>query len=188
LEAKWFYNYLVAGIENRLNKQSEKLKEVEIKTPNGFERRKLKILGSQIKQGIIERIKDNLKALKKLRKQGYKVGRLQFKSDFRSIPLKQFGNTYKIDFGRNRIKIQGIKKWFRVLGLHQIPKNADIANAYLESKIGTNTDDIKNLKSQIEGLKQELFNLKVAVFDAVSLLGKVILELSQKVSLLGGKL
>ena len=134
LEAKWFYNYLIADIDNRLNKQSEKLKEVEIKTPNGFEKRKLKILGSQIKQGIVERIKNNLKALKKLKEQGYKVGKHQFKSDFKSILLKQLGITYKIDFKRNRIKVQGIKKRFRILGLHQIPKNSEIANAYLVKK------------------------------------------------------
>ncbi|NPA14360.1 MAG: transposase, partial [Aquificae bacterium] len=134
LEAKWFYNYLVADMENRLNKSAEKLKEVKIKTPNGFEKRELIILGSQIKQGIISKIKDSLKALKKLKEQGYKVGKLKFKSDFKSIPLKQYGITYKVDFERNRIKIQGIKKWFRVLGLHQIPENADIANAYLVKK------------------------------------------------------
>jgi transposase len=134
LEAKWFYNYLVADIDNRLNKKAEKLKEVKIKTPNGFEKRELKILGSQIKQGIISKIKDNLKALKRLKEKGYKVGKLKFKSDFKSIPLKQYGITYKIDFKRNRIKIQGVKKWFRVLGLHQIPENADIANAYLVKK------------------------------------------------------
>jgi transposase len=117
-----------------LNKQSEKLKEVEIKTPNGFEKRELKVLSSQIKQGIISKIKDNLKALKKLKEKGYKVGKLKFKSDFKSIALKQYGITYQIDFDRNRIKIQGIKKWFRVLGLHQIPPNVDIANAYLVKK------------------------------------------------------
>ena len=70
LEAKWFYNYLIADIENRLNKKAEKLKEVKIKTPNGFEKRELKILGSQIKQGIISKIKDSLKALKKLKEKG----------------------------------------------------------------------------------------------------------------------
>jgi len=58
----------------------------------------------------------------------------------------------------------------------------------LEPQIVENQRDINTLKGQLEGLKQELFNLKVAVFDAVSLLGKAILELSQKVSLLGGKL
>jgi putative transposase len=65
LEAKWFYNFLIADIPNKLNGKSEKLKEFEIKTPNGFEKRKLKILGSQIKQGIADRIRNNLKALKK---------------------------------------------------------------------------------------------------------------------------
>ena len=134
LEAKWFYNYLIADIDSRLNKKSEKLKVIKIKTPNGFEKRELKLLGSQVKQGIIERIKTSLKALKKLKEQGYKVGKLQFKSNFKSIPLKQFGITYKIDFERNRIKVQGIKKWFRVLGLHQIPKNSEIANAFLVKK------------------------------------------------------
>ena len=76
LEAKWFYNYLIADIDSRLNKKSEKLKVVEIKTPNSFEKRELNLLGSQVKQGIIERIKTSLKALKKLKEQGYKVGKL----------------------------------------------------------------------------------------------------------------
>ncbi len=134
LEAKWFYNFIIADLKNRLNSKLEKLKEVEIKTPNGFEKRKLKVLGSQIKQGIIERIKNNLTALKKIKEKGLKAGKLNFKSDFKSIPLKQFGNTFEIDFKKKRIKIQGIRKWFRVLGLHQIPQNADIANAYLVKK------------------------------------------------------
>ncbi len=134
LEAKWFYNYIIADIENRLNSRSEKLKEVEIKTPSGFEKRELKTLGSQIKQGIIERIRNNLNALEKAKEKGLKVGRLSFKSDFSNIPLKQYGITYKIDFKRNKVKIQGIKKKFRVLGLHQIPENSEIANAYLIKK------------------------------------------------------
>jgi len=134
LEAKWFYNYIIADVKTRLNRKSEKLKEVEIKTPNGFEKRELKTLGSQIKQGIIERIRNNLNALERAKEKGLNVGRLNFKSDFSNIPLKQYGITYKIDFNRNRIKIQGIKKKFRVLGLHQIPKNAEIANAYLIKK------------------------------------------------------
>ena len=134
LEAKWFHNYIIADVENRLNSESEKLREVEIKTPRGFEKRKLKILGSQIKQGLIKRIRNNLTTLRKAKEKGLKVGKLKFKSDFRSIPLKQYGMTYKIDFERNRVKIQGIKKKFRVLGLHQIPENAEITNAYLIKK------------------------------------------------------
>ncbi len=53
LEVKWYNNYIIADIENRLNKQSEELEEVEIKTPNSFEKRELKILGSQIKDWLI---------------------------------------------------------------------------------------------------------------------------------------
>ena len=99
-----------------------------------MKKRELKTLGSQIKQGIIERIRNNLKALEKAKEKGLKVGKLNFKSDFSNIPLKQYGITYKIDFERNKVKIQGIKKKFRVLGLHQIPENAEIANAYLIKK------------------------------------------------------
>jgi len=134
LEAKWLYNYIVADVDNRLNSKTWKLKEVEIKTPNGFESRKIEVLSSQIRQGIVERIKNNLKALKKLKKQGYRVGKLDFKSEISSIPLKQYGNTYKVDRDKNRVKIQGIKKKFRVLGLHQIPEEAELSNAYLVKK------------------------------------------------------
>jgi len=118
-------------IKQTLKQTKEKRK---LQTPNGFEKRKLKNLGSQIKQGIIERIKNNLNALKKAKEKGLKVGRLKFKSDFSNIPLKQYGITYKIDFKRNRVKILGIPKKFRVLGLHQIPENAEITSAYLIRK------------------------------------------------------
>jgi len=134
LEAKWFYNYIVADIENRLNGNTWKIKEVEIKTPEGFEKREIKNLSSQMKQGIVERIKNSLNALRKAKENRIKIGKLQFKSDIRSIPLKQYGVTYKILGDRNRVKIQGIKKKFRVLGLLQIPKKAEITNAYLIKK------------------------------------------------------
>ena len=39
LEAKWLYNYIVADIENRLDSNAEKLKEVEIKAGENFESR-----------------------------------------------------------------------------------------------------------------------------------------------------
>ncbi len=134
LEAKWLYNYVVADIENRLNGNTWKLKEVEVKTTEGFEKREIKTLSSQMKQGIVERIKHSLKSLKKAKEMGIKVGKLSFKSDFRSIPLKQYGITYKISGDRNRVKIQGVKKKLRVLGLHQLPKECEIANGLLVKK------------------------------------------------------
>ena len=134
LEAKWFYNYVIADLPNRLKYETYKLKEVEIKTPEGFERRELTIISSQMKQGILERTRDNLKALKSAKGNGSKVGRLNFKSEVNSIPLKQYGNTYEIFRGSNKVKIQGFKKKFRILGLHQIPENAEFANAYFVRK------------------------------------------------------
>ena len=134
LEAKWLYNYVIADIENRLNGSTWKLKEVEVKTPEGFEKREIKQLSSQMKQGIVERVKGSLFSLKRAKKKGIRVGKLSFKSEVRSIPLKQYGITYKISGDRNRIKIQGIKKKFRVLGLHQIPECAELAEAHLVKK------------------------------------------------------
>ena len=134
LEAKWLYNYVIADIENRLNGSTWKLKEVEVKTPEGFEKREIKTLSSQMRQGIVERIKHSLSSLKRAKEKGIKVGKLSFKSDVRSIPLKQYGITYKISGDRNRVKIQGIKKKIRVLGLHQLPKECEIANGLLVKK------------------------------------------------------
>ena len=99
LEAKWFYNYVIADIPNRLKTETYKLKEVEIKTPKG----EIRQLSSQMRQGIVERIKRNLYSLKRAKEKGIKVGKLSFKSEVRSIPLKQYGITYKVLKDKNRI-------------------------------------------------------------------------------------
>ncbi len=132
LEAKWFYNWLVSDL-NRLKLSANKVNTVEIKIGNNFEERTLTLLGSQIKQEIADRLKDNLKALKKLKKNGYKVGCLKPKRFVNSIPLKQYGITYSLNFTRNRVRIQKLGE-FRVLGLHQIPPDAEIANSVLVRK------------------------------------------------------
>jgi len=134
LEAKWLYNYTVADIDNRLNSQTEKAKQVEIKTPQGLEAREINCLSSQMKQGILDRIKKNLSDLSKAKQKGIKVGKLKFKSQIKSIPLKQNNITFKVLKEKNRVKIQGLKKPVRVLGLHQLPENCDIAKAELIKK------------------------------------------------------
>lgn len=129
------YNYIVADIENRLNNSADKLKEVEIKAGENFEKRKIAVLSSQMKQGLVERIKQNLYALHRQKQNGYKTGKLQFKHYVNSIPLKQYGNTFKfVNQQKTRVKIQGFKKPFRVLGGHQIPKDSEIAKAELIRK------------------------------------------------------
>ena len=125
---------MIADIQNRLNLTVRKTKQVAVKTPNGFETRNLTVLSSQMKLGIMKRIQDCLKALKRAKDKGHRIGALKFKSEFTNIPLPQSGVTYKIDFGHKRVKIQGIKKKFKVLGLHQIPENCELANAYLIKK------------------------------------------------------
>jgi putative transposase len=61
------------------------------------------------------------------------VGRLSYKPFVNSIALKQYNVTFGLDRNKNRVKIQKLGS-FRVLGLHQIPHNAEIANAVLVRK------------------------------------------------------
>ncbi|SMB97104.1 Transposase [Thermanaeromonas toyohensis ToBE] len=129
LEAKWLYNWLVADL-GRLDLPTNEVNEVEVKVGEVFEKRELNVLGSQVKQEIADRLKDNLRALARLKESGHRVGRLKFKKFVNSIPLKQYGVTYSLDFGRNRVRIQKLGD-FRVLGLHQIPSDGEIANAVL---------------------------------------------------------
>ena len=42
LEAKWFYNYLIADINKRLNKQPEKLKKLKLKLLTALKEESLK--------------------------------------------------------------------------------------------------------------------------------------------------
>jgi putative transposase len=132
LEAKWLYNWLVSDTQ-RLHLPANKVREVEVKVKDGFESRELLLLGSQVKQEIADRLRDNLKALARLKEKGHKVGALGYKPFVNSIPLKQHGVTYTLDRNRNRVRIQRLGQ-FRVLGLHQIPPEAEIASAVLVQK------------------------------------------------------
>jgi putative transposase len=132
LEAKWLYNWLVSDTQ-RLDLPANKVREVKVKVGEVFEERELVILGSQVKQEIADRLKDNLRALSQLKRKGHEVGGLKPKRFVNSIPLKQRGVTFTLDRDRNRVKIQRLGQ-FRVLGLHQIPPEAEIASAVLVQK------------------------------------------------------
>ena len=125
-EAKWLFNYVLDDVKD---KNRDSARKVPVKVKDNIEYRELTILGSQIKQSIRKEALSNIKALSSLKKRGAKVGKINFKSYCNSIPLKQFGTTYNIDFNHNRIRIQNIKKPFYVRGLKQIPSDADITNA-----------------------------------------------------------
>lgn len=129
LEAKWFYNAILASED--IPTFDTKVGEVTVKTKDEFETRKLDNLSSQMKQGIKTRVFNSLSTLKSLKEKGFKTGKLKFKSQIDSIPLKQHNNTFTILKNSKRIKIQGIKRTMRAYGLEQLPSNCEIANANL---------------------------------------------------------
>jgi putative transposase len=131
LEAKWFYNHILSQ-ENVFDNIDDKIKIVQCKVKDIFEDRELKVLGSQIKQEILKRTQNSIKALCALRKKGLKIGVLKFKNEVNSIPLKQFGTTYNII--KNKVTIQGLGK-FRVSGLKQL-EGYELSNANLVNKAG----------------------------------------------------
>jgi putative transposase len=88
-----------------------------------------------MRQGILSRTQDNIRGLAEKKKKGYKIGKLKYKSECQSIPFKQFGNTYKI-LDKKYIHVQGIEQKLKVIGLKQIPEDAEIANGTLIHKNG----------------------------------------------------
>lgn len=133
LEAKWFYNHILS--KHKIFGMDDKVHEVPVKVKDIFEIRDLRCLSSQMRQGIISRTQDNIRGLSERKKKGYKIGKLKYKSEIQSIPLKQFGNTFKI-FDMKYILIQGLKQRLKVIGLKQIPEGSDIANGTLIHRNG----------------------------------------------------
>ena len=131
LEAKWMKNHILAG---DISQASPLMKTADVKLPNGgLETRELKTLGSHMRQSIVSGIKGDLKSLKESKSKGRKVGRLKFCKEVKSIDLKEYGNTYKIDRSKQKVKIQKLG-WVRVRGLDNIPGDVEFANAKLVSK------------------------------------------------------
>ena len=132
LEAKWLRNYIIAR-DDIFNETDKHAFVIVINKDREKEERELKCLSSQMKQGILDQIKNDISGLSASKEKGRKVGKLKFKSRVNSIGLKQFNNTYKIR-GKSYITLQGFNKPFRVRGLKQIPVDAEIANAKLLRK------------------------------------------------------
>ncbi|MFX0113129.1 MAG: RNA-guided endonuclease InsQ/TnpB family protein [Candidatus Hodarchaeota archaeon] len=138
LEAKWCYNFLVSQ-EDLFKPEAEpfyKLKVIPVKMGEEFEERELRCLSSQMKQALLTKTQNAIRGLAQLKKKGHKVGRLKFKRYFSSLPLKQYGNTYRLLPEQQKIRIQGLRALLRVRGLDQIPMNAEFANAHLLQRHG----------------------------------------------------
>ena len=107
LEGKWLYNTALAHGQFDEEPRRSLDNTVEVKLPTGeIERRQLTVLGGQMRQGILARMRDNLKGLKPLKDRGRKIGGLRFISEIASIPLKQCGTCFPLAAPDN-IKING---------------------------------------------------------------------------------
>ena len=129
LEAKWLRNAVVATDTLSLEDASS----IQVKVKDGFEPRELTTLSAQMKQSVVDVVKQNVFNLSKAKKKGLKVGRLQYKKECNEINLKQFGKTHYFK-GKNKIHIQNIGVLV-VNGLEQINLDeVEFANAKLIKK------------------------------------------------------
>jgi len=131
-EAKWLRN-AVLGSEDVFAFDRD-AKSVMVKVGKVFEEREFAVIGSQMKQDIVDSVKSEIRGLATKKAKGEKVGRLKFKPYCNSIPLRQYGTTYRTDFKNNTVSVQGLRKPVKVRGLSQIPQSAEYANAKLVRK------------------------------------------------------
>ena len=134
LECKWLANSCIASERFDNDYLKELDGKVQIKTPAGMEEREFLVLGGQLSQSVIKGLKANLRALAKLKSKGKKVGRLRYRGQVSSVDFPQYGNSHKINRGKNRVKLANIPGWMRVCGLDQLPENAEFANCKLLDK------------------------------------------------------
>ena len=136
LQAKWFINDVIHHLKTgKLNDYVSSTKAVEVRLGSDsdeYEERKLSHLSSKVKQAIVSRVGDNLSALKALKGNGRRVGRLNYVKEVDSLPLNQYGNTHRI-VNENTIRIVKIGR-VKVRGLQQIPQDAEIATATLNRR------------------------------------------------------
>ena len=136
LQAKWFTNDVIHHLESRkLNDYVSSTKSVDVRLgsiSDEYEERKLTYLSAKIKQAIVSRIGDSLSALKALKGNNRRVGKLRYVKEVNSLPLNQYGNTHRI-VDDNTVHIVKIGK-VKVRGLQQIPHDAEFATATLNRK------------------------------------------------------
>ena len=86
-------------------------------------------LSSQMKQSVYQQLVQDAKNLKKKKDKWWKIWKLRFISELRTINLIQYWRTYQ--FKDWKLKIQWIKTLFHIKWLEQIDFSWEIANARL---------------------------------------------------------
>lgn len=132
LQAKWLYNDILShrdafDRDGKLRAVTVKVFNPETQKCDIPEQRQI-TLGSQMIQSIIKRTQLNIINLAKAKAKGIKIGALDFAKEVNSIPLKQYGTTYKFS-GKNHVILQKIGK-VRVHGIQQL-EGKELASAVL---------------------------------------------------------
>ena len=134
VEAKWLYNDILTF----MNDHDINDYDTKILTVQGLDKNRqpvtheLQYISSQMRQSVIQGLKDSMKSLAALREHNHKIGSLRYKSDYVSINLKQHRITYRF-YDENHIGIQGFKERIRIKGAKQFWNIPDLefANAKL---------------------------------------------------------
>jgi hypothetical protein len=109
-EAKWLRNHCLAT-----GNTDYKINHAQVKLPNGtLERRKLELIGSQVKQSVLKQLATDKKSLSALKRGGHKIRGLKFEREHSTIELKQHGTTYQLECKRARLQnVDGCESWAR---------------------------------------------------------------------------
>ena len=134
VEAKWLYNDALTFMNDHdINDYDTTIRAVQgLDKERQAVKHEIQYISSQMRQSVIQGLKDSLKALATLRERNRKTGKLRYKSDYVSINLKQYRITYRF-YDKCHIGIQGFKGRIRIKGANQFWNISDLefANAKL---------------------------------------------------------
>lgn len=181
-EAKYYYNYLLHWSQktiiddfgnllypNHLKDFDEKINLISVYNSSSkqYFDYEIQYLSSQIKQKIKDKVLDNIKSLSTKKNNGFKTGKLKFKSSV-NIPLKQFNNTFYLDNDCKYLSIQGFKDSFK---LHRnkafslLSKELGFDNLSLNDLIESNVIEIANAELIKSGFKHNAtYQFKLTIY------------------------
>ena len=128
LEAKWLYNYILS-LNDPFNYDYKTNPIQKMNKDGKLETIELKYLAPKNRQTLSQILIQNIRSLLSSRNKGNKIGRLKFKSRYKTIDFNQYGQTHFIK--NKKIRITGIKRYLKVYGLEQIKQDWEFANAKL---------------------------------------------------------
>ena len=135
VEGKWFYNHVLSL--HKEGKELSKINSADIREVVHFDKNgkkltdRITVLNAQEKQAIVKRMSANEQTIATLTRNGkQKDGELHFLSEMTSIPLKQYGVTYKFK-SANKVRIGGISGTVLIRTGGQLDHVDEFANANL---------------------------------------------------------